>query len=234
MMSIKPKVAVIIQARMNSSRLPGKVLMDIAGEPMIGWLVKRVKSAKQTHMIIVATSDGIKDDPLAMFCEKNKINCYRGSETNVLQRMIEAAQFYNAEVIVRLTADNPFVSADLVDQMVSKFLSLYPNIDYVSNTDNSGFPFGLFVEVVKTNSLLAVQKSLPSPDQIEHVTLSFRQCSSIYQTYQVKSDLSMENVMLTIDTKDDLNRLNSDFKSLVKKDPNFNYLDMAAFYGFVG
>ena len=148
--------------------------------------------------------------------------------------MIEAAQFYNAEVIVRLTADNPFVSADLVDQMVSKFLSLYPNIDYVSNTDNSGFPFGLFVEVVKTNSLLAVQKSLPSPDQIEHVTLSFRQCSSIYQTYQVKSEWSMENVMLTIDTKDDLNRLNSDFKSLVKKDPNFNYLDMAAFYGFVG
>ena len=109
-----------------------------------------------------------------------------------------------------------------------------PNIDYVSNTDDSGFPFGLFVEVVKTNSLLAVQKSLPSPDQIEHVTLSFRQCSPIYQTYQVKSYWSMENVMLTIDTKDDLNRLNSDFKSLAEKDPNFNYLDMAAFYGFVG
>ena len=228
-----PNIAVIIQARMNSSRLPGKVLMNIAGEPMLGWLVKRVTRSVLAQNFVVATSNRIEDDLISRFCEDNDINCYRGSEANVLQRMIEAAQFYDADVIVRLTADNPFVGADLVDLVLSKFLCLYPNIDYVSNTDEGGFPFGLFVEAVKTSSLLNINELDPSADQIEHVTLSFRQNATTYLTHQIKSNFCFADVMLTIDTKSDFDRLEPVFTSLVLKDPFFNYSDIAEIYDAV-
>ena len=115
-------VVTIIQARMNSSRLPGKVMFDWNGAPMLQRLIERVKSSKKSDKLIVATSDTKADDVIEILCNRVGTECFRGSESHVLQRFVKTAQASDASVVVRLTGDNPFVHCELVDYAVTEFL----------------------------------------------------------------------------------------------------------------
>ena len=125
-------VVAIIQARMASTRLPAKVLADISGRPMLWHVVNRVRQARAIDRVVVATSAESTDDAIAQFCQACQIDCYRGSETDVLDRFYRAAQTFAADTVVRITADCPLIDPQIIDKVVHTFCT--HNFDYVTNT----------------------------------------------------------------------------------------------------
>ena len=146
-------VVTIIQARMNSKRLPGKVLLEVEGKKMLELMIERVRFSKYANKIVVATTKNILDDKIASFCKINKIDCYRGSEIDVLDRIYKCATKFNADHIVRLTADNPIQEPSVMDKIISEYSNNINTIDYASNTIVPTWPDGFCVEIFSYKSL---------------------------------------------------------------------------------
>ena len=140
------KVSAIIQARMGSSRLPGKAMMKLEDKSLLEHVVLRVKKSKKIDEIILATTKKSEDDVLVDLCKKLKVLTFRGSEQNVLSRFYFAAKYFNANIIVRITADDPFKDPSIIDSVINKFI-VHKKYDYVSNNMVPTFPLGLDVEV---------------------------------------------------------------------------------------
>ena len=128
-MNQQPKTVAIIQARMNSSRLPGKVLQEISGKPMLTHVYQRVRQAKSIHQVVIATTIDESDDPIENFCQRNEIAYYRGSMHDVLDRYYQAAKKFKAKIIVRITADCPLIDPQLIDETVFSFFG----VPYIPN-----------------------------------------------------------------------------------------------------
>ena len=137
----------IVQARFNSTRLPGKVLKLLQGRPMLLQQIHRVERAKRIDQVLVATSDGLEDDVIALMCAKHGVQCFRGSLDDVLDRYYKAALQFEAEHIVRLTGDCPLIDPNVVDSVIEHHLR--EGNDYTSNTQPPTFPDGLDTEVVR-------------------------------------------------------------------------------------
>lgn len=166
-----PHTVAIIQARMSSSRLPGKVLLDLAGQPMLVHVVERVKGARTIQDIVVATTNDPSDDPIEQACAARGYACFRGSLHDVLDRYYQAARASRAGVIVRITADCPLIDPAVVDRTVEAFHS--PNTDFCANRLpppwGRTLPIGLDVEVVSFTALERAWKEADQPFQREHV-----------------------------------------------------------------
>lgn len=224
-----PKVVAVLQARTNSSRLPGKVLMDFGGAPLLLQIINQVRISPLISELIVATTENQTDDSIVDICQRNKVFVYRGSENDVLGRVTEAARSADAEIVIRLTADNPFVNADLIDQGVSHFLRGYPLFDYVSNADSPDFPLGLYVEIIKFDSLSLVNKLDVSFDGREHVTTAFRRHPNPFKVHTFGTSLYFSNKFLTVDTRQDYDRLLPLYQLLISKGQFFTLSDIARF-----
>ena len=197
----------IIQARMTSSRLPGKVMMDIAGKPSLQLMLDRVKSADLLDQIIVATTVNFTDDSIVSLCEENGVNVFRGDEQDVLGRLFAAAEQEDATIVVRLTADCPMIDPELIDETVSSYLR--GGYDYVSNTIDRTYPDGMDVEVMSINALKEANKKANHPFLREHVTpyISGQKPNfgaGEFKIKQVKFDVDFSHVRWTLDTADDL------------------------------
>ena len=167
-------IAAIIQARMGSTRLPGKVLMDLNGIPMLQYQVDRVVKSKLIEQVVVATSTLPQDDEIATFCKKNNIAFFRGSENDVLSRYYEASVEYKADIIVRLTADCPLIDPAVIDMTIGLFTK--NSLDYSVNTvppATSCFPDGSDVEVFSIQALERANQEATSKEDREHVTFYF-------------------------------------------------------------
>jgi len=158
----------IIQARMNSNRLPGKVLMEAAGRPMLAHLLDRLERCETLETIVVATSTNDLDDSICEFGRSRGIKVFRGSETDVLDRYYQAARHAGLDVIVRITADCPLIDPFLVDQMVSWFLANHRHWDLVTNRHPLTFPDGLDLDVMSMEALDHVWRNASEPHQREH------------------------------------------------------------------
>ncbi|MCS7002315.1 MAG: glycosyltransferase family protein, partial [Dehalococcoidia bacterium] len=180
--SVRPIVAVI-QARLDSSRLPGKVLADIGGQPMLWRVVSRVQRATLLDRVIVATSQDPSDDPIAAFCAQRGVPCVRGSKTDVLDRYVQAARWAGAETIVRVTADCPLVDPAVIDRVVAEYLA--SGAEYVSNVLSHTYPDGLDLEVFAMDALLRSAAVATLPAEREHVTLHLR-TSGLFTTRGVE------------------------------------------------
>jgi glutamate-1-semialdehyde 2,1-aminomutase/spore coat polysaccharide biosynthesis protein SpsF len=183
------KTAAIIQARMNSTRFPGKVLEDLAGQPMLFRVVERARRARTLQEVIVATSDQPSDDRIAERCAANGVTCIRGSENDVLDRFHRVAQATKADVVVRITADCPLLDPAVVDRVVEAF---YENVvDYASNVMPCTYPDGLDVEVFSAQALARAWREAKKQSEREHVTPYLRY-SGQFRVINVahKSDLS--------------------------------------------
>lgn len=154
----------ILQARMGSLRLPGKVLKEICGQPILWHIIERVKQAKKIDEIIVATTEEKEDDPIEDYVKSMGIRCFRGSAENVLDRFFHAAVFYHAEIIVRLTADNPLVDPQILDQLIYYFDGC--GFSYAST---SGYPLGLGAEVFSFGALDEAYVKANKAYEKEHV-----------------------------------------------------------------
>jgi len=168
----RDNVVAIIQARMGSTRLPGKVLADIDGRPMLWHVIERVRRASFVNRVIVATSEAQGDDPIARFCQAREIPCFRGSETDVLDRYYHAAKGGGAGVVVRITGDCPLIDAEAIDRVIAVFFE--NECDYATNTMRYTYPDGLDTEVFSFHALESAWREASLPAEREHVTPYFK------------------------------------------------------------
>jgi len=158
-------VVAIIQARMSSSRLPGKVLKPILGKPILAYQIERIKQAKNIDKIILATSSNEEDIPLEKLADDLKIKCFRGDLNNVLKRFYDCATENRADTVVRLTGDCPVIDPQIIDEVIT--LHQEEKSDYTSNTLYRTFPDGLDVEVLSYKTLKSVYENAVDKEDLE-------------------------------------------------------------------
>ncbi len=192
----------LIQARMGSSRFPGKVLQDLAGRPMLWHVVDRVRGAKSVDQVVIATTDREVDDPIAEFCEREGIGCFRGNEQDVLDRFYQAAKANHANVVVRITADCPLIDPEVIDKVLSRFAQ--GDCDYACNVIRYTYPDGLDTEAFSFAALEKAWREADKPSEREHVTPYLR--TGKFRTANVESEIpvSPEKFRWTVDHPTDL------------------------------
>lgn len=213
------KIVAIIQARMTSTRLPGKVLMQVMNKPLLAYQLERVKSSKFIDEIVVATTLNDTDIPIVELCEQLSISCYRGSELDVLSRYYEAAIEYKADIIVRLTSDCPLIDPEIIDQVINYYLN--NNYDYVSNTQVRSFPRGMDTEVFSLENLELAFSNGNKDYEREHVTPYFYLNKELFSIGQVIHEADNSNFRLTVDTREDLELITILLKKLYLKNGDF-------------
>lgn len=205
--SNKPNgIVAIIQARMGSSRLPGKVLLDLAGEPMLVRVFERTRLAKSPDEVIVATTDQSSDDPIVDLCKDRGYPFYRGSQYDVLDRFYQAAKFYQSTVIIRITADCPLIDPDVIDLTVQRFLET--GVDFAANRLpppwSRSYPIGLDVEVCSMDALARAWREADMPYQREHVMPYLYEQEGLFRVLTVDHEPDYGSMRWTVDTQEDL------------------------------
>ncbi|MBJ3785057.1 aminotransferase class III-fold pyridoxal phosphate-dependent enzyme [Devosia sediminis] len=218
------KTVAIIQARMGSTRLPGKVMRDLHGMPLIGRLVERLSPARRIDQIVIATSEDAANDPLVEYAATLGISTWRGSETDVLERFLGAARNYDADVVVRITGDCPLVDPELVDQVVEAF-EASPH-DYASNIEPATFPDGLDVEVFTLEALERAARETDKPYDHEHVTPYLRTAPG-YRRVCITNDVDLSHLRWTVDEPVDLEVVRAVFAAKAP-DIHFSWRDVLA------
>lgn len=202
---MKPATVAIIQAHVGSTRLPNKVLMDIHGKPMLSRVVERIKQAKLIREVVVAIPTNSSDDPLMRLCRANGWACFRGSEDDVLDRYLQAALTFRADIVVRITSDCPLIDPALADQAIQVLLDGFPRLDYVSNNIPSRtFPLGLDVEVMQIAALEKAWHEDRTPSWREHVTLYILRHPELFRMKGVSSEVNYSDMRWTVDTVEDI------------------------------
>lgn len=194
----------IIQARMGSTRLPGKVLKPLLGVPMLSHVVQRVQKARLLDDVVIATSTLAQDDPIEELCQDAGWQCVRGSESDVLGRYHQAAVECGAASIVRITSDCPLIDPQVVDYVVSAYLSSAPSADYASNSLNRTYPRGLDTEIFSRDALSRCHQQAGSPQAREHVTYHMYQHPEQFSLHSVENPADYSHYRWTVDTSEDL------------------------------
>lgn len=217
-------IIAIIQARMSSTRLSGKVLKKIDGKPMLGYQLDRVLKSTKVDKIIVATSTLKKDDKIEKYCLDYGIDCFRGSEDDVLSRYYECAKIYNPDIVVRITADCPLIDPIIIDNVIKKFQN--SNVDYCANTvpiKTNTFPDGSDVEVFSMSILEKEYKTATDSKAREHVTFYFWQTNNYARTQLINSK-DYSKYRITVDYLEDFEVVEFIFRE-IKKRKIFGHLD---------
>jgi spore coat polysaccharide biosynthesis protein SpsF len=211
--SKRRRVVIIVQARMTSSRLPGKSTMDVAGKPLLRHCLERLQSCRSHDELILATGDSESDDPTAALCASLDLTCVRGSLDDVLARYGAAAEAGRAEVIVRVTGDCPLIDPGIVDQVVDAFLAT--DCDYASNVHDRSVPLGGDTEVFSRAALDAAVREADKPYEREHVTPFIYMRPERFALLDVDCGLRRDRpYRLCVDTEADLALIRAVFERL--------------------
>jgi spore coat polysaccharide biosynthesis protein SpsF len=210
----------IVQARMGSNRLPGKVLMPMAGAPMLQRLVERAQAAKRLDRLVVATTEFERDDPVVALCEARAIPVYRGEEDDILGRFMKVVAAERPDLVVRLTGDNPLVGGDLIDYAINAYLAMNPRPDYLNTVDDGTYPSGLTLELITTKALKKCAES-DDPLDREHVTWFVRQRPESFHCVFLEAPTSFSPMPLTVDTQEEYDRVRDLFEHLFARNPSF-------------
>ncbi len=194
----------MIQARMGSSRLPGKVMKEVVGKPLLEHIINRLSFCKYVDKIIVITSNESENEPIVNLCERLNIDCFSGDENDVLDRYYKAAVKFNLneqDSIVRITADCPLIDPIIVDEVIEKHLE--NDYDYTTNTLIRTFPDGLDCEVFKLSILNEMWNKATLKSEREHVTLFIKNNPENYKLGNFAQDRDLSNFRWTVDEKED-------------------------------
>jgi spore coat polysaccharide biosynthesis protein SpsF len=213
-----PKIVIIVQARMGSTRLPGKSMKLIAGKPMLGYVLERLQRCNYAQALVVATTTKPQDQPIVDFCASMGVECFRGHPEDLLDRYKKAADLTQATVIVRVTGDCPLIDPAIVDRVISRYLEKTPNIDYVSNTLERTHPRGMDVEVFSKEALDKAYEEAEWTAEREHVTPYIYHHPDEFRLDNVSLDKDQSHLRLTVDTPEDFKLVTLIIESLK---PNF-------------
>lgn len=214
----------ILQARMTSSRLPGKVLLPILGRPMMLRQIERLQRCRSLDALVVATSTEASDDPIVSACDTAGVSTFRGSLTDVLGRFEAAARLYQPDVVVRLTADCPLADPLIVDRVVGAFGE--GECDFASNTIVRTFPRGLDVEVMSRRVLEEAAREAVLPREREHVTPFLRARPDRYRLKNVADAIDRSSLRWTVDEPADFEFVRRVYERLYPRNPAFTFLDV--------
>tara|TARA_Y100000294_G_C8550927_1_gene335246 strand:+ start:96 stop:779 length:684 start_codon:yes stop_codon:yes gene_type:complete len=213
------KIGAIIQARMNSQRFPGKVLYEVAGEPMLQYLLQRLNHCYGLSAVIVATSSEESDTPIVKYCMEQDVMFYRGSLNDVASRFKEILEINKFDGFIRISGDSPLLDQRLIERGVDIFLN--GDFDMVTNILVRSFPKGQSIEVLKSAVFLDSYNKFNNEDEREHVTRYFYKNSSSFAIYNISSKINYSNIQLSVDTDQDMNI----FKKIVSQmnKPHWHY-----------
>lgn len=197
-------IVAIIQARMASTRLPGKIMVNVAGKPILEHIIERIKKSQLIDKIVVATTVKEQDKPTIAIANKCNVESFAGSEEDVLDRFYQAAKVYEADIIVRITADDPFKDPEVIDKVVTCYLGYKSATDYASNTINPTYPLGLDVEVFSFDTLERTWREAKEPFEREHVTPYIWGHPEIFRLANVQNEEDLSHLRWTLDNEADL------------------------------
>ena len=222
------KIIATIQARMGSERLPGKVLKDICGKPMILRQIERLKNSRLIDNIIVATTTSPKDDILEEFCLKNSIQYFRGSEDDVLQRICDTLEKYNKDIHIELHGDSPLVDYQIIDEFIGLFLKNKNSIDFLSNNLKTTYPPGMEFSIYHSKILLELNKIIKKDDKLrEHVGFNITRFKDKYTLKSVEAISRHYNpeIYLEVDSQEDLMVVRKVFEYFIAKEIEYFGID---------
>jgi spore coat polysaccharide biosynthesis protein SpsF len=220
------KVTAIIQARMGSTRLPGKVLMDIAGRPLLEHVIERVLACRSLDQVVIATTNAAEDDKITDFVQTMGISFYRGSTDDVLDRYYQAAKIFNANILVRLTADCPLLDPIEIDRIVSYFLN-HNELDYIATGHT--YPEGYGAEVFTMATLERAWREAKLVSEREHVTPYIWKGTNGFRIQRLEFPQDLSWIRATVDEECDLEVISFLIKSLSPHNLFFGINDVAEF-----
>ncbi|MCL6611783.1 MAG: glycosyltransferase family protein [Peptococcaceae bacterium] len=220
------KKVIIVQARMSSTRLPGKVLKEVLGKPLLEYQYERLQRVRLADKIVIATTVNQSDQPVIDFCKRLNISYYRGSETDVLTRYYEAALLYSADIVVRVTSDCPLIDPFVIDKVMDFYLQHYPTYDYVSNTLERTYPRGMDTEVFSFKALERAHFEAVSPPDREHVTPFLYRNSEKFRINNVSFHSDQSCHRWTVDTVEDFELIKRVLECLYPINPEFTMEDV--------
>jgi spore coat polysaccharide biosynthesis protein SpsF len=218
------KIGAIIQARTGSSRLPNKIFADIVEMPLLWHVYKRLTYSKLINQIIIATSDKREDDKIESFAIENNIYLYRGSENDVLSRFYYAAKIFNLDIIIRITADDPFKDPVMIDYALNRFI--YFDLNFIYNNHPPTYPEGLDIEIFDFNSLEIAYNNADTLFEKEHMTQYFFKNLNHFRHLNILSKENNSNLRWTIDNSEDLQMTIHIYERLYVKGEIFLYEDI--------
>lgn len=220
-------ILAILQARMSSTRLPGKVLMPMLDRPMLSLQLERVRRSAQINTLVVATSSDSSDDPIAEMCETEKTGCFRGSLHDVLDRYYQAALPYDPTHVVRLTGDCPLSDPDVIDRVIRYHIA--ESFHYTSNCHPPTFPNGLDVEVVSFPILRAAWQEAKEQYEREHVMPFIWQKPERFRIGNVVNSEDYSQMRWTVDHPEDYALVKEIFENLYPGNPKFGFREILAY-----
>ena len=224
-------VVAIIQARMDSTRLPGKVLMNLEGKPLLQHIIESLQQSSEINHIVVATSNETTDDQIEDLVRRLNVNIFRGSRENVLERFYLCSKSFSADLVVRITGDNPLIDPQIVDEVIK--ISKETNCDYASNIVHQTFPLGFsHCEVIPFRILKYLHETFQNdPDSREHVTIQIRRNLENFSFKEIKAPPSLERSKwrLTIDFIEDLQLMEKIFSKLSLNNSVIDYRSLVNF-----
>jgi len=225
----EPSFVAIVQARMGSTRLPGKVLTVIEEKPVLEHIIDRVRYSKNIHRIIVATTILKEDDVIEELCKKLNVECFRGNPEDVLDRYYQAALKYRVNWIVRITADCPVIDPVIIDKMITCYKKNIGRYDYFSNVyPVRTYPLGLDVEIFTFATLRKLWENAKDPVEREHVTLYIHRHPEKFKIYNYKNKKDFSKYRWTLDTIEDLMLIKEIYGALYQKNKIFLHNDILA------
>lgn len=224
-----PTILTVVQARMGSSRLPGKVLLPLAGRPLLVRMVERVQRARLAGTVAVATTTDAADDAVAACCAAHGIPCFRGDALDLLDRHYQAARHYGADIVLKIPSDCPLIDPAVIDQVLGVYLENPDQYDFVSNLHPATFPDGNDVEVMRFEALETAWREARRPLEREHTTPYFWENPDQFRLANVvwatNRDFSMSH-RWTIDYPEDYEFINAVYEALHPANPAFGLDDI--------
>ena len=226
-----PQIDVIVEARMRSTRLPGKVLLPAAGKPMLELMIERLQRMDPPSGVIVATTDHPDDDPIEELAGRLGIGCFRGSEDDVLGRVVAAAQQFGTDIIVEITGDDPLLDPHESSRVVQTYLDRRDHVDYVANDLEDTYPIGLNTRAFGRSLLELVERSTDHPVNREHVVNYICKRPDEFRLLNVAAEgpYRRTDIRLTMDEPSDYDLIRAVFDALYPRNPAFTVLDVYEF-----
>lgn len=222
------KTVIIVQARMTSTRLPGKVLKQVLGKTLLEYLMERLRRVTLADATVIATTTNDSDLPIVRLCQRLNVPVTRGSEHDVLARYFEAAKLHNADVIVRVTSDCPLIDPQVIDAVIRFYLDHRSEYDYVSNSLTQSFPYGMAAEVFSFDVLAQASREAVAEPEREHVSPFIYTRPERYRIGQVVQSENHSHHRWTVDTPEDFDLVRCITEALYPTKPEFDTQDILA------